>query len=337
VDRLKLQIPDFVTKGDIMLLDWFCHFKRSTGEKAIADPNTPPASKAAAQSYLDNVRTQPLGHYRDPLGHVGAAQLIVVEHVTDFLAKMNAAANEAAIAEVQKADAPFNLSALQAGHRWVSLEGNSLTVRVPMPAAQWAQYKAEFLRNLLSPSACPDDEDYMAVMSVLSSISGYEEQAEEIVLRIGSPDQEALTLRAAVRSLSEYNPELEDTIARAIPADFDAELAKALLDGQPEAPFDVVVQLAPVEAKATALLEVIRNGDPAHRAKALSALDTLAVAYDAAGHLPTAPAAATTPEGQAQWQQWYLKVARYPLDESWPAATQPATTQAGTSPAGRAD
>ncbi|NLE36530.1 MAG: hypothetical protein GX621_00735, partial [Pirellulaceae bacterium] len=86
------QIPEFVHDDSVMLLDWPLHWPLEKMREATASPNEWAHDKAQIEKIAElakTVRVEPIGHYREPNGKLGAAQLITIPNAQSFVKTVN--------------------------------------------------------------------------------------------------------------------------------------------------------------------------------------------------------------------------------------------------------
>jgi hypothetical protein len=318
------QLPAFVKNGDILLLDWIGHVERDRIQGAADDAESPPAKRALAQASLA-ITSRPIGHYRDGSGEIGAAQLVVIPRVSEWLKKLNAFLDEAVQRQEPTGWRRTNALWKEAGKRgytWVSLDGHAIRVRFPVEPDEWAAMRAAGVAGLLSELVSQDEAGEreatarMLAQAIASAPLAYEEADGEVRIRIGDPNRPS-TLRFTLRD--EYQPNLEAAVTAEVPAALSPAVGQQVL-GQPQAEAAIadVIAWGPPEEAARGLFELSRGqGEAATTAK--QKLDAWAAQWDQThGHrrAPDAGAAADA------WREWFRQMRYFPAEA--PATTQPA-------------
>jgi hypothetical protein len=318
------QLPEFVKNGDILLLDWIGHVERDRIQGAADDAESLPAKRALAQASLA-ITSRPIGHYRDGSGEIGAAQLVVIPRVSEWLKKLNAFLDEAV--QQQEPTGWRRTNALwkevgKRGHTWVSLDGHAIRVRIPIDHEEWTITKAEGLAELLNELVSVDDmSEFKATVRMLAQAIAsvplaYEEADGEVRIRIGDPKRPS-TLRFTLRD--EYQPNLEGVVTAEVPAALSPAVGQQVL-GQPQAGAAIadVIAWGPPEEAARGLFELSQgHGEAAAAAK--QKLDAWAVTWNQTHAHRRAPDAGATADA---WREWFRQMRYYPAEA--PAATQPA-------------
>jgi hypothetical protein len=304
------QVRSAVAEGDVMILDWFLGYSPSElrnwleEESNSLEPVQAPYVELA-QFALANVRATALGHTTDFQGHVGAAQLVVIDRAGEFLRLVNRSIDAFLVSTQDREDDDFRASTARSyqllleearrGGRWLSLEGNRFVGSFPVHRHEWARCKAERLADLLESA----DTD-------LSGLSGvavqYTESDGRVELRVGEVDR-PLVLRQ--RTEHAYEPSLEPIVREVLETDFDAQLERE----------ELVEALCLPEDRARAWVRAAeRNGDAA---AAVTALDGLALAWNAENGLPEAPLRGSfAPDEGSRWLQawigWHDELREFP-------------------------
>lgn len=339
------QIPKFVAKGDVMIVDWW-----GLIELDRKRDDATPTESAMWESLRKNMSTRAVGHYRDADGAIGATQVVTIKNTKDVLNAINAAISAKAIESQADADASMKrtmekmAAAAKAGHRWIAMEGNALRVTLPMDEREWAVMKARGLKSIIEdmrqhvaaevqakndpplggPPAKPEDADAKKSPSIdnyLRALTAAPISIEEskglVKFTIGDPAQPA-TLRFAVRD--RYNATLEKPLTDAVPANFDDRLAAALLAEKPDDAAKGLLELSawgPPEDAPRALLRVAANKDDANRAKATDALNAWAKKWNKEHGTPDAPVFEDVKQFDAEkWREWLKMMTKYPLHEA---------------------
>ena len=154
------QISQFVKNGDVMIMDWWCHFDMEELRKAADDPDAEAVEREEGRLITTSIRSEPIGYYREPDGRIGAAQLVSIPNLNDFLRRLNTTISvgiTAAEADDKDAEMPRTSQRMRAvaedGHQWVTLDGHAILFKIPVHPDEWARYKGKFLRDLFDAVA----------------------------------------------------------------------------------------------------------------------------------------------------------------------------------------
>jgi hypothetical protein len=309
------KLRDFVANGDVMLFDWFGHFR--LGELTRARADAPPAERALLEYVRTSVDVVLLGHYRDVDGRIGAAQLVVLREASRGIALANAAIDEAFRGETReelwarahwgRTFAKWKLLAAAGAPRWLALEGDALLYRFPVDAREWHRAKLAFFADLAKER--PEGDAASVEQRILAAAPLSLLQTEqEVVVRFGDSAQPS-TMRCELRDT--YAPNLERAVAAAVPEDLDAQIAAAVLDsGAAAGPLGELLAWGPAEDRVRAVLAVARRAEDARSARAARWLADFAARWNAAGRAPEAPAGEAL--DAAAWEQWYRDVVGAP-------------------------
>lgn len=321
------QIPHFVKAGSVMLLDWPFHIDMDDIRGKAEAEGDSPAMRALLLAMPGSIEARPIGRYRDPDGRVGAAQLVTISGVRDFLRKVNAALNESILEGAAFSDWPRTRDRMRPGaaqgRQWLVLEGQSLRFSFPAHPGEWAKGKSAWIRGLLEewakstrPGEAPEYVPAFYLQALALFPASLEETSDEIVIRLGEPARSS-TYRFSIRDAYEAN--LEEVVAQTIPAELDADLAAALLSPEPPAAdsaLTAVSEWGPPEEKARALVAAAEKPDEATRQAALERLRALGAEVTEAGLLPPAPPAPASDAALepyvALWKDWYRRAIRQP-------------------------
>lgn len=324
------QIPQFVAGGSVMLFDWYGHINMADERRKADDPNLPELERDWAR-LLTSIKTEPVGHYREPDGRVGAAQLITIPKVSEFLGKLNGLINREVVGDATPAAEGTPLArtqeriraAAKQGHQWAALDGQAIRVTIPVHPGEWAREKAKGLNSLarhvadaLADGADPQNrrELRFAIQALASLPVSYVDRGDSITIVVGTANCSG-TLRARIRD--EYEPSLEKVLVENVKTDLDAELAAAELHegAKPPPGIAAIRNFGPPEEPVRALLCAASNG-PEKRTDALEKLRARAAAFNRDHGVPMAPEDDEDVEKYlAAWRDWYGRMKRYPLSQ----------------------
>lgn len=336
------QIPKFVAKGEIMIVDWWGHIDLDRKRD-----DATPTEAAMWESLRKNMSTRAVGHYRDADETIGAAQVVTIKNTKDVLKAINAMISAKVIESQADADEASKrtmarmAAAAKAGHPWIAMEGNALRVTLPVDEREWAVLKAKSLKGIVDdlrkhitaevqaktepplggPPSKPEDAEANKSPSVDNYVNALtaapismEESKGVVKFTIGDPAQPT-TLRFTVRE--KYNPTLEKALTDAVPVNYDEKLAAAGLAEKPDDAAKGLLELAawgPPEDVPRALVRVAASKDDANRAKAIDALNTWAKKWNKERGTPDAPVFEEVKQFDAEkWRDWLKMMAKFPL------------------------
>lgn len=293
------QIPVFVANGDVMLLDWYFHFRRRHLERTLKDRTLPEEARAFAE-HLTRIRVVGLGHFEEPEGRVGAVQWVVVPEVSELMRRANAALNRLYRDELE--DVPLErqvgvaaprtqelwLQAARDGHTWLRLDGHAFVFEAPVDRGEWPRIKRfaleaplrAFVRWATRVGGFDDEEFSGSMRALLDAVSSvplsYVEEAGRVRAVAGLRDEPSLA-RIHVRPATAYEPSLQDVVREH--AGGALHEVYAVVDGfvpNVAYPSPMATDLAswgPPEAHALALVSAIDALRSAHGAPPPPALD----------------------------------------------------------------
>ncbi len=179
VGEAESQLEEAIEDGTVALCDnWPFAFSIRELREELADPeaedmkNVPEDVRRAGIALVERVRVLNGGFYTDPAGRICGAQVVVIEDAAEAMRLANELVSAAVLAE---ADEPASedpderlllelaLKAAAEGHQWLTLDGHSLLVRVPMPERQFDEARRAFLAEALDPG----DRDLQVHLSAL--------------------------------------------------------------------------------------------------------------------------------------------------------------------------
>lgn len=341
------QIPKFVKDGDVMLLDWPLHIEMADVRK-LQRENAEPLEKEWAR-LITSIKTQPVGYYREPNGHIGAAQLVTIPKAKRFIRKLNKLLSAAILEEKLDPESPMNRTPLRmqaaakAGHRWLRLDGQAIRFSMPVHPDEWRRMKGEFFRELgreianwLRHKGNKDQRDVFRLWSGLlaSAPLSYIDKGDRVEFVLGLKETPT-TLRARIHD--EYEPSLEKVVIDNVKLNLDQRLADKLLDETTELPppFSHVLAWGPPEDQVRALLLTAETGSDEMRQAAIERLRSWAKQWNRDHRAPKAPAEMDKPDDYlAAWKQWYARKKEYCVIEVKVKAKKPDAPK-GEKPAAR--
>ena len=341
----KKQIPQFVANGDVMIADWPFHFEMGDiREKAAAmDDNTPAPHRDMIQAVTDTLRIEPLGHYRDGDGRIGAAQLVTIQQASEFVRKLNVAFSYMFLDDIG-AETPADvddghmgrtvlkwIDAAEAGHQWFGLEGHALTFRFPVHQREWAAGKGEVLKELMDqlvdlerPEAMTEpangDDDYETAVNFLrlfaSTPLSYTEADGWVTVRAGDTK---LPTQLNMRLRESYDPNLEEVVTTHVPANLDDAVGMRLIGLTEDTPHvRAVLDWGPPEATLGALLKLAESDDAEVRQPAVDKLNAWAADWKRdQGPVPDPPADDHDAFIKA-WKDFHRQMYYFPLEAESP-------------------
>ncbi len=317
-EKAEEDLRNFVQGGDVMLFDWFLHFPRHDFERRAGDTDAAPAERALATRLLESVEVTSLGHYRDPNGRLGAAQLVVIHEASAMLAAANAAISEALLGlPAQTKEGHWDRTVrlwhdlAERGHAWLSIEGHSLVCRLRVDEGEWTSGKYRFLVDL---EEMADDDD--AGLSFLrrffsAALLSLVQERGEVTVRLGMID-EPHTLRCELRTT--YEPNVAVLVKELVPSDLDRELARSLLGEAPASvPVSHVIAWGPAEERVRAVLGAAASIDEDRAARCRRWLEAFAHEWNAARRFPEAPVLHENEAAYLElWRAWYRTLVGQP-------------------------
>ncbi len=323
------QVPQFVENNNVMLFDWF-------GTIDLAKERQKLAAGTAEELELDwarlltSIRPEPIGHYREPDGRVGAAQRVTIPKVSAFIEKLNELISRNLLKAVpsEGEQDPMRQTkkrirrAAEQGHCWVAIDGHAIRVTVPVHPGEWARQKAVGLDGLahnvvelLGGDKQKQRGFYRGLQALASLPISYLDQGDSLTIVVSTPDRPG-TFRATLRD--EYEPSLEKVVIDSVNTNLDAELSAALLDDslQPSAGVADVLKFGPPEEQVRALMSMAGCKGPTGRRKAVARLTKWAEVFNRDCGLPDAPAGGDDADSTLEaWRAWYAQMKRYPLPD----------------------
>jgi hypothetical protein len=316
------QLPKFIEHGDFMVLDWMFHFDRTLLEVAANKPNISKEDLEFCRACLA-IRAEPIGYYREPDGRLGAAQRLTIPAAKKVLAGLNRLIGKMQLDSVRSAmprTAEKFRAASAAGHAWISLDGNSIRVALPVDPEEWSRVKADALEHLVKSvsgklEGKDDDDQRRGALNVIRLLSSgpisYIDEGERVEFRIGLRDK-PLTLKFDLRGKCDAS--LEQVLKKAVPKDFDEAAAKSLLGVKPASPdVDAALKALP-ETGVGALLAWAERGDDKQKDEVVVALNAWGKQWNGEHRLPAAPApAASREKSLIAWKTWYMQARQFPM------------------------
>lgn len=346
------KLAAFIKNGDIMLGDWFGYIflpAKMREELDKPDSNLSPTVRKLNEQALKSVHAHAIGYYRDAAGQIGAVQSITISDASKLVAAFNAWMNEQqADQDVDTHSSTFRTERLmhkaaKKHHQWLTLDGNSIVLTMPVDRGEWAKLKADFFTDGMSNWGKDDnnqlkDENHKNPDKQLSQVQNsirwmtqfltsvpvsYTEQGGIVTIRLGDPTT-SNTVRYRIHN--QYTDNLVEPVKRNIPDDLNAMLAKYLLADKPEknADLDAIIAFGPPEQQVMALIGAARGDDAATAEKVAAKLQSWAAKWNSEQSYPQAPAemptTADTPPAPdtasyfKQWDAWLKRMASYPVD-----------------------
>jgi hypothetical protein len=329
------QIPEFVRNGDVMFLDWPFHVEMSELRQTAARAGESDAQNRDWAQLHIRLEATPIGFYREPDGRVGAAQLVRIRKVSQFVDELNrvfsAGMQKQEIDAAQEGARTLKRmkEAAAAGHRWVRLDGQTIRLQSPVHPGEWARFKGQALQGFVETvlgalgagAEQNKQEGLRVVMFMLSSAPvSYIDHGDRVEFILGQSDKPN-TFRFPIRD--EYEPSLEPVVKETVKINLDEVLAEALLNegDQPSEGVSLVLRAGPPEEPVRALMHAAKEGDPSRRSAAMERLNTWAADWNREYGVPPAPAKTDgTSESLSAWTAWYSAMRAFPFDSKDPWA-----------------
>lgn len=315
-------LRDFVANSDVMLFDWFGRFQRAVIQKELDHPSLDslPRAREFGEKCLASMEVSFLGHYRDPSGRVGAAQMVVLNRASELIAAGNAAISEAFVAmadaegdEWLRRTFPRWRALAARGYQWVALEGHSLVWRCEIDRSELQDLKLSFLHEIAKSMTKDSDDtpDYFGERLLAAAPLSLVHSGEQVSVRVGFAG-EPVTLRCEWRD--DYQSNVEDIVAEIVPTDLDVTLAHHLLNDVPVADhLAQVIEWGPAEEQVRAVIGAARGADQRQHARAMAWLGEFAGTWNASQGSPVAPERTEdSAEYLTRWSDWYRTVVAGP-------------------------
>jgi len=304
------------------------HLGKLEQELAEATPGT---LQAAWRDVLPGLRVEVLGHYREPDGRLGVAQLVVIPELSAFLELANRSIDQALLTgtlEDEWKELPRTASRLRyaarGGHRWIRVEGQTLVVTLPVDPREWILLKVrglvQGLDGVLDALLVEPDHERAKLTAMLGTLAraplSFSEDEAGLTIRLGPGDVPGWL---SVPHEHDYDSGLEQDVLAASPRDLDAALADVLLHGiEPDAALADVLAWGPPADTLRALLGAVQEEAGGRARRARDRLSLWVAQWNAEVGLPAAP----VPTDDAAWldavRSWYGELLSWPtvkLDE----------------------
>ena len=334
------QVPKFVADGDIMLMDWFFYLDMNKLREDSQSRKSTPLEKEWYR-LLTAVKSQPVGYYREPDGHIGAAQLLTIPNASQFIRDLNRLISRQILEEGFKDEylIPRTIERLKMSARrneaWIELDGQSILAGMPVHPGEWASVKRRFFESLFELYlACREgrkqcksvDSARLFVQAFSSALVSYMDLGDYVRIAVGRPSV-SITARLWIRD--EYEPSLEKVLMKTVKVNLDEELTKAALGNKTKRSeaISAVLNWGPPEEKARALINLAENDNEDQRATAIKYLQSLSEQWNAAQRMVEAPAEGEGEEYLAAWKDWYTQMKRYPYWENTGYLAAPASPE----------
>lgn len=323
LDDSHENIPDlekFVHNGDVMIIDWPCHLDMNQLRGEIQNKNITPLQKEWIQLCF-SIKIESLGHYREPDGRIGAAQLITIPNAKNFLHRLNTLINQS-ILELSKKNHPVSrrddriLSAVKQDHKWLEFNGQSIQLALPVDPDELPIAKRELLNSLFGNQGEKEARVNLPEVTrgVLSTMPiSYIDDVDRVRFIIGRSNS-FNTLRLQIRDV--YEPSLEQPVMNTVKSDIDIIRADYLLNKK-ELPIPAmsVLRWGPPEETVRSLLNIAKNGDDSHKELAFSRLQEWAKQWNHEHGMPKAPEERVDYKTDLEaWKQWYHRMKIFPLE-----------------------
>ncbi len=336
----KEQIPEFVRNGDILFLDWPFHFDMSKLRQTAARAGDDDTEERDWARLLIRLEAAPIGFYREPDGRMGAAQLVRIRKVSEFVDELNRLFSTAMAKEEIDADREGARTlqrmkeAAVAGHQWVRLDGQAIRLQSPVHPGEWARFKGQslqgFVETVLGALGTGGDQTKKTQLRLFMFVLGsapvsYIDEGDRVEFILGQRAKPS-TFRLPIRD--EYEPSLEPVVKDTVQTDLDEVLAKALLNegDQPSEGVSLVLRAGPPEEPVRALMRTAKEGDPSRRSAAMARLDKWAANWNREHGVPPAPGKNdANSESLSAWMAWYSAMRAFPFDsrDPWANVVEP--------------
>ncbi|OHB73498.1 MAG: hypothetical protein A2V70_19325 [Planctomycetes bacterium RBG_13_63_9] len=321
------QIPQFVQHGSVMLLDWPFHLDMASVKETIDNEQADAQEKDWAR-LIASIQTKPIGFYREPDGHLGAAQLVTIPQAQGFVRKLNGLISQQILGHDVNPDSSLAHTmhrmqqAARDGHQWITLDGQAIRFTMPVHPDEWARAKGEFLNEFAKTLAQgfgtnADQEKRRSVKSLFGLLASmpvsYVDRGTRVEFVLGRPDTTS-TARLYVRD--EYEPSLEKVVAETLKVDLDDALATALLDQQPphSTELSAVLDFGPPEERVRALMAAADRADQSSSQAAIDKLASWSDAWNREHRVPKAPPKTDhRKQYLAAWKTWYQQIRQSPI------------------------
>ena len=274
-----------------------------------------------------SIRSEPIGHYREPGGRIGAVQRLTIPAAKDFIRRGNALISRSILESPIDPQSPLFRTqarirtAAKAGYDWIALDGQALRVTLPVDPAEWSRAKADFLNDVATHVAAVfggkgNADEKRAILSAIRNLAAapvsYLDEGNRVQFVVGRHDAPA-TVRVELRD--KYDASLEKAVEAALPTDFDKAAAQSLLGrGNTPLAVDAALKAEVPEASVGALLRYSKTGDNAEKTAVARRLETWAEQWNRGHHLPKAPKPnPLQAEYLAAWERWYAEMKQFPL------------------------
>lgn len=311
----------------IVLLDVRQRVDTRDVRRISADPTSNALRKQWADLVTSGVAIQTVGYARDRRGQICVAQLITIDHVTEWLRKLNAAISGSVLVGEFLPQEDGTITKLweteaRTGHRWVVLDGHSVHFRLPV-AGYGARVKARALVSVLSSMLLQTDDGVAARMrcaliSLCAAPLSVRDADGVLAISFGDPGT-VETLRLRIRPDAEYRPNCESEIQRNASTDLTAEMARALTDEDYLAGDGVsaLVEWGPPEERVRALVTALESSDRRQKNIAWRKLCVFAATWNRDHQKPEAPRCDESETiAREAWSEWLLDFDRFPFHDA---------------------
>lgn len=286
-ESLRSDLSKFVSDGDVMLLDWYGRIGRERlREQAGSEENSPVQRRMF--DLLSQVEVSVLGTYRGPEREIGAAQRIVIPHVSEFLKAVNAVIAEAILDSEELSEAwPLTHSQLRLAaeqqHAFVRLDGQAIEFDIPVDDGELLSAKRlklsevvdDVAKDLLPPSKRIEETfEYLrrAALAVSSIHASWAEGNGHLKIQLGSRREPSI-LR--VELVNTYRDNLAKDVEEIVPQRLSNSLADAALapDSVTDPALADFLSFGPKEEIVRALAVASSDADATKAAAARTALE----------------------------------------------------------------
>jgi len=309
------QIATFVQDGSVLLLDWPFHLPGSAMKEAAE--NADESMERGVAQLFQKLQVRVLGHYREPNGRMGAAQMITIPNLKAFVAELNQFISRSYIEVLPDYRGPSQrtaqkmLAEARNNWEWLTVDGHSISFTLPVQPNEWRQIKGDYLGQIakqLGRGSEPKERREMSafLLALASAPISLIDKKDRVTLVLGHQEQPS-TLRANVRR--DYETSLEETLRQHVTVDIDERLGEALLSGSDPGALAPLLTWGPPEEQVRPLLYVLETGDARRKEDARKHLLRWADQWNNQRGFPEAPEEwKTDPRFLTAWKKWYRDV-----------------------------
>jgi hypothetical protein len=326
------QIPTFVKGGEFLLLDWPFHYQPKEIRERLAnkgEEGLDAVEREFLEYFLANVVAAPIGHYRDPEGRIGAAQIVTFRKASRMIRLINALLNREILEEEPEREIARTVAKMKEGAKkgaqWARLDGHSIVFEVPVHLPEWHVIKAKLAKEIMKEPKMDDEEDTPHFLVQLLSTTPFSvtESPEKLLFRLGAKSRPS-TFRYRIRESKKTG--LDEAVVNAVPRDLDIGISANLIGDAKDSPpaLAAIHRWGPPEEKVRALIRTIKVEENAERkAAAVKLLREFGTRWNDEVGLPKAPGFLPEHAWLKAWTKWYGRMLRFPEGEKAPLSIEP--------------